>query len=71
MLLFSLENFEINITISNAIFYSYRAFKLIDITGNAHVNYMIHIEKLISFIIKSILYYQILYHRTDTRMIKN
>ena len=45
MLFFSSENFEINITISNAIFSFYSAFKLIDITGNAHVDYMIHIEQ--------------------------
>ena len=45
MLFFSSENFEINITISNAIFSFYRTFKLIDITGDAHVDYMIHIEQ--------------------------
>ena len=43
MLFFSSENFEINITISNAIFSFYNTFKLIDITGNAHC--MIHIEQ--------------------------
>ena len=42
--LFNLETFDLDFTISNAVFSYYRDFKLINITGNVYIDFMIHIK---------------------------